>query len=159
MKKRWIALYVENNVGVLAKIAGLFSGKGYNMESLTVGTTEDPTVSRITIGANCNDEVFEQIKKQLNRMVDIIKVIDLTDIPMVKKELLYIKVKECNKAVRSEILQIASVFEAKIVDYNTHGLIIESLNTEEKNNDIVELMKKFPKVQVVRGGNVAIETL
>lgn len=159
MKKRWIALYVENNVGVLAKIAGLFSGKGYNMESLTVGTTEDPTVSRITIGANCSDEVFEQIKKQLNRMVDIIKVIDLTDIPMVKKELLYIKVKECNKAVRSEILQIASVFEAKIVDYNTHGLIIESLNTEEKNNDIVELMKKFPKVQVVRGGNVAIETL
>lgn len=159
MKKRWIALHVENNVGVLAKIAGLFSGKGYNMESLTVGTTEDLTISRITIGANCNDEVFEQIKKQLNRMVDVIKVIDLTDMAIVKKELLYIKVKECNKADRSEILQIASVFEAKIVDYNTQGLIIESTNTEEKNNDIVELMKKFPKVQVVRGGNVAIEVL
>lgn len=159
MKKRWIALYVENNVGVLSKISILFSGKGYNMESLTVGTTEDATISRITIGANCSDDVFEQIKKQLNRMIDIIKVIDLSDVSIIKKELLFIKVKECTKTDRNEILQIANVFEAKIVDYNTHGLIIECTNTEEKNNDLIELMKKFPKVQIVRGGNVAIEVL
>ena len=76
MKKRWISLYVENQVGVLSKISGLFSGKSYNLDSLTVGTTEDPTVSRMTIATVSDDETFEQIKKQLNRMVEVIKVID-----------------------------------------------------------------------------------
>ena len=78
MKKRWISLYVENQVGVLSKISGLFSGKSYNLDSLTVGTTEDPTVSRMTIGTVSDDETFEQIKKQLNRMVEVIKVRFLT---------------------------------------------------------------------------------
>ena len=76
MKKRWISLYVENQVGVLSKISGLFSAKSYNLDSLTVGTTEDPTVSRMTIATVSDDETFEQIKKQLNRMVEVIKVID-----------------------------------------------------------------------------------
>lgn len=76
MKKRWISLYVENQVGVLSKISGLFSGKCYNLDSLTVGTTEDPTVSRMTIATVSDDETFEQIKKQLNRMIEVIKVID-----------------------------------------------------------------------------------
>ena len=74
MKKRWISLYVENQVGVLSKISGLFSGKSYNLDSLTVGTTEDPTVSRMTIATVSDDETFEQIKKQLNRMIEVIKV-------------------------------------------------------------------------------------
>ena len=78
MKKRWISLYVENQVGVLSKISGLFSGKSYNLDSLTVGTTEDPTVSRMTIATVSDDETFEQIKKQLNRLVEVIKVIDFT---------------------------------------------------------------------------------
>ena len=80
MKKRWISLYVENQVGVLSKISGLFSGKSYNLDSLTVGTTEDPTVSRMTIATVSDDETFEQIKKQLNRMIEVIKVIDFTDV-------------------------------------------------------------------------------
>ena len=79
MKKRWIALYVENEVGVLAKVSGLFAGKSYNLHSLTVGTTEDETMSRMTIGVKSDDITFEQIKKQLNRMVEVIKVMDLTD--------------------------------------------------------------------------------
>ena len=81
LKDRWIALYVENEPGVLAKISGLFSGKAYNLKSLTVGTTEENDVSRMTISSSCNDITFEQIKKQLNRMVEVIKVIDLTDTP------------------------------------------------------------------------------
>ena len=81
MEKRWISLFVENQNGVLAKISGLFSGKLYNLESLTVGTTEDPTVSRMTIATYSDDETFEQIKKQLNRMVEVIKVIDFTKVP------------------------------------------------------------------------------
>ena len=95
MKTRWISLYVENQVGVLSKISGLFSGKSYNLDSLTVGTTEDPTVSRMTIATVSDDETFEQIKKQLNRMVEVIKVIDFTDVFVRMKEILYIKVKKC----------------------------------------------------------------
>ena len=86
MKKRWISLYVENQVGVLSKISGLFSGKSYNLDSLTVGTTEDPTVSRMTIATVSDDETFEQIKKQLNRLVEVIKVIDFTDVFVRMKE-------------------------------------------------------------------------
>ena len=82
MKKRWISLFVENEVGMLAKISGLFSGKSYNLQSLTVGETEDPTISRMTIGLLSDDITFEQIKKQLNRSVGIIKVIDFTDTPI-----------------------------------------------------------------------------
>ena len=93
MKNRWIALYVENQVGVLAKVSGLFSGKSYNLQSLTVGTTEDETISRMTICVTSDDITFEQIKKQLNRMVEVIKVIDLTNIPIHMKEILFAKVK------------------------------------------------------------------
>ena len=90
MKKRWISLYVENQVGVLSKISGLFSGKSYNLDSLTVGTTEDPTVSRMTIATVSDDETFEQIKKQLNRMVEVIKVIDFNSIRFhVREEILW----------------------------------------------------------------------
>ena len=85
MKKRWISLYVENQVGVLSKISGLFSGKSYNLDSLTVGTTEDPTVSRMTIATVSDDETFEQIKKQLNRMVEVIKAVSYTHLTLPTK--------------------------------------------------------------------------
>lgn len=103
MKKRWISLYVENQVGVLSKISGLFSGKSYNLDSLTVGTTEDPTVSRMTIATVSDDETFEQIKKQLNRMIEVIKVIDFTDVFVRMKEILYIKVKGCSPEDKVEL--------------------------------------------------------
>ena len=109
MKKRWISLYVENQVGVLSKISGLFSGKSYNLDSLTVGTTEDPTVSRMTIGTVIDDETFEQIKKQLNRMVEVIKVIDFTNMFARMKEILYIKVFNCSSEDKVELFQIAGL--------------------------------------------------
>ena len=117
MKKRWISLYVENQVGVLSKISGLFSGKSYNLDSLTVGTTEDPTVSRMTIATVSDDETFEQIKKQLNRMIEVIKVIDFTDIFVRMKEILYVKVLKCSVADKVEVFQIAETFKAKVIDY------------------------------------------
>ena len=100
MKDRWIALYVENQVGVLAKISGLFAGKSYNMKSLTVGTTENDDISRMTISSTCDDLTFEQIKKQLNRMVEVIKVMDLTETPIHMKELMFAKVKKCSEQDR-----------------------------------------------------------
>ena len=130
MKNRWIALYVENQVGVLAKVSGLFSGKSYNLQSLTVGTTEDETISRMTICVTSDDITFEQIKKQLNRMVEVIKVIDLTNIPIHMKEILFAKV------------------------------LLECKLSERRNNELIALLKsKFKQIEVVRGGAVAIESI
>lgn len=156
MKKRWIALYVENDVGVLAKIAGLFSGKAYNLESLTVGTTEDATISRMTIGANCTDEVFEQLKKQLNRMVDIIKVIDLTDQDMIKKELLFLRIEKYEKDKKEEILQEARKQKAKLIEEQEELLIFQAVNTEESNDKLVNIMSKYKNAKIIRGGSVAV---
>lgn len=96
MKKRWICLFVENEIGVLARIAGLFSGKSYNLNSLTVGATEDTSISRMTISLTSDDKTFEQIKKQLNRSVEVIKVVDYTDIPIHMKEILFIQINNCS---------------------------------------------------------------
>ena len=95
VKKRWICLFVENEVGVLARISGLFSSKSYNIDTITVGVTEDETISRMTIGFTSDDRTFEQVKKQLNRSVEVIKVVDYTDIAIHNNEILFIKVNSC----------------------------------------------------------------
>ena len=134
-KKRWICLYVENEIGVLARISGLFSGKSYNLNSLTVGETEDTTVSRMTISFTSDDRTFEQVKKQLNRSVEVIKVVDYTDIPIHNKEILFIKVKECNTDDKDEVFRIANAFNFKITDYDRKNILVECLQTENQNND------------------------
>ena len=125
MKKRWIALYVENDVGVLAKVSGLFSGKSYNLQSLTVGTTEDETVSRMTISVASDDITFEQIKKQLNRMVEVIKVIDLTNVPLRLKELMFVKIMELNETQMTEVFQIAQAMRVDVVDIGIGSVMLE----------------------------------
>ena len=160
MKKRWISLYVENQVGVLSKISGLFSGKSYNLDSLTVGTTEDPTVSRMTIGTVSDDETFEQIKKQLNRMVEVIKVIDFTNMFVRMKEILYIKVFNCSSEDKVELFQIAETFKARVIDYGKDSLLLEFVQTATKNDAVVKLIKEeFGRIEVVRGGSVGIESI
>ena len=161
MKKRWISLFVENEVGMLAKISGLFSGKSYNLQSLTVGETEDPTVSRMTIGLISDDITFEQIKKQLNRSVGIIKVIDFTDTPIHMKEILFVNVKGCNKSDREEVFRIAQVFGIQVTDYGKNSILLESTQTEARNNDIINLLDQdfSGRIEVVRGGSVAVEAI
>ena len=132
MKKRWIALYVENDVGVLAKVSGLFSGKSYNLQSLTVGTTEDETVSRMTISVESDDITFEQIKKQLNRMVEVIKVIDLTNVPLRLKELMFVKIMELNETQMTEVFQIAQAMRVDVVDIGIGSVMLECRRTEQK---------------------------
>ena len=144
MKNRWIALYVENQVGVLAKVSGLFSGKSYNLQSLTVGTTEDETVSRMTICVTSDDVTFEQIKKQLNCMVEVIKVIDLTNVPIHMKEILFAKVKDISAEEKAEVFQFAQVFEVKVKDIGTDSALLRS---------------RFRNIEIVRGGAVAIESI
>ena len=160
-KKRWICLYVENEIGVLARISGLFSGKSYNLNSLTVGETEDTTVSRMTISFTSDDRTFEQVKKQLNRSVEVIKVVDYTDIPIHNKEILFIKVKECNTDDKDEVFRIANAFNFKITDYDRKNILVECLHTENQNNDAIKLFKQsFPnRIEVVRGGSVAVEAI
>ena len=135
-KKRWICLYVENEIGVLARISGLFSGKSYNLNSLTVGETEDTTISRMTISFTSDDRIFEQVKKQLNRSVEVIKVVDYTDIPIHNKEILFIKVKECNTDDKDEVFRIAddiTVFR--------DGTVVKSMRAEDTNIDeVIALM-------------------
>ena len=160
MKNRWIAMYVENEVGVLAKVAGLFSGKSYNLHSLTVGTTEYETVSRMTIGVTSDDVTFEQIKKQLNRMVEVIKVMDLTDVPIHMKEILYAKITNITPEEKAEIFQIAQVFRADVVDIGVDSILLECKLTERKNNELTALLRqRFKRVAIVRGGGVAIEAI
>ena len=160
MKNRWIALYVENDVGVLAKVSGLFSGKSYNLQSLTVGTTEDETVSRMTICVASDDITFEQIKKQLNRMVEVIKVIDLTNVPLHMKEILFAKILQCTTADKEEVFQIAQVFDVQVADIGNNSVLLECKLTERRNNELMALRRsKFKHIEVVRGGAVAIESI
>ena len=164
MKNRWIALYVENQVGVLAKVSGLFSAKSYNLQTLTVGTTEREDVSRMTISVTADDATFEQIKKQLNAMVEVIKVIDLTTMSIHMKEILFAKVFNLNSEGKTEAFQIAEVFDqggnVKIVDIGADSVLFECTLTEQKNNELIKLLKsRFKKIEVTRGGAVAVESI
>ena len=161
MKKRWISLLVENEVGVLARISGLFSGKSYNLNSLAVGTTEDKTISRMTISLTSDEQTFEQVKKQLNRSIEVIKVMDFTDIPLHMKELIFIKIRKCSPPDMVEIFRICAIFNIKAIDYNATTIILESMQTETRNNDLICLLENmFPdRLEIVRGGSVAIEAI
>ena len=161
LKKRWISLYVENDVGVLAKISGLFSGKSYNLCSLTVGETEDPTVSRMTISLYGDDKTFEQIIKQLNRSVEVIKVLDFTDLPIHKKEILYIKLHSLRRDEMEDVFRSAAVFGVTVTDYERGSLILECVKTESENDDVLRYYKKhfLSRMEAVRGGSVAIESV
>ena len=161
MEKRWICLFVENEIGVLARISGLFSSKSYNIESLTVGTTEDPTISRMTISMISDDKTFEQIKKQLNRSVEVIKVVDYTTVPTHMKEILYIKVSSLSDKDKTEVFRLAQVYSLKILDYNKNSVIIEWTEIESKIDEMIEMFKStfLNRVEVVRGGSVAIEAI
>lgn len=161
MKKRWICLFVENEIGVLARISGLFSGKSYNMDSLTVGVTEDSSISRMTISLTSDDKTFEQIKKQLSRSVEVIKVVDYTDLPIHMKEILFVKVSGCSEEDVKELFRISKVFGVSIIDYDGTDVLLECTQTENRNNDIINLLKKkfSNRIEIVRGGSVAIEAV
>ncbi len=161
MEQRWVALLVENQVGVLAKVADLFAGKSYNLGSLTVGETEHEDVSRMTISAVCDDITFEQIKKQLNTMVEVIKVIDLTNVPVHMKEIMFATVSKLSPEEMQQCFQIAQVFKIEVDDIGQDSVVLECMLTERRNNELIALLKtKFKnRVEIVRGGAVAVESI
>ncbi len=161
MKKRWISIYVENEAGVLARISGLFSGKCYNIDSLSVGVTEDPSVSRMTISVTSDDKTFEQIKKQLNRSVEVIKVLDFTDLSVHMKELMFVKINSCSEKDKAEAFRIAQVYGVTVKDCNKNTILLECTQTETKNAALLKILKESfgYRLEVVRGGAVAIESV
>ncbi|MFW6180782.1 MAG: acetolactate synthase small subunit [Spirochaetota bacterium] len=154
-KEYTISVLVENKSGVLAHIAGLFSGRGYNITELSVGETETPEYSRMTIVVKGDDLVVEQIKKQLNKFIDVLKVWDLSDRPSVHRELVLIKVK-APSARKQEIFQIAEVFKGVIVDISHETLTIEATGISEKIEALLEILQPYGIIEVARTGRVSI---
>ena len=162
VKKRWISIYVENEIGVLARISGLFSGKSYNIDTLSVGETEDRSVSRMTIGVTSDDKTFEQIKKQLNRSVEVIKVIDFTDAAIHMKELMFVRINSCTEKDKAEAFRIAEVYDGvKVEDYNKNTVLLQCVQPEDKNESLLSLLSSEYgyRLEVVRSGAVAIEAV
>lgn len=153
--KHTISVLVENSFGVLARVSGLFSARGFNIDSLAVGETDDSTVSRMTIVASGNDRVLEQIMKQLDKLVDVIKVTDLKEDDMIDRELVLAKVK-ADVSTRSDIMQIVNTFRAKMLDVNANTLTIEITGGESKVDAMLELLRPYGLIEVVRTGTVAI---
>ena len=160
-RKRWISILVENEIGVLARISGLFSAKSYNLNSFTVGTTEDETVSRMTIGLTSDDSTFDQIKKQLNRSVEVIKVIDFTDTPIHLREIMFIKISSLKESEMAEVFRVAQVFGVKVIDYSSKSVILECEQTENRNNDLIRLLGRNyeSRMEIIRGGSVAVDAI
>lgn len=150
-----ISLLVENRFGVLARIAGLFSARGYNIDSLSVGTTDDPDVSRMTIVVKGDHRILEQVEKQLNKLVDVITVADYQETPHLERDLMLVKV-SADKATRSELIQICDIFRAKIVDVGVDSIIIEMTGDEEKIEALLRMLRPFGIKETCRTGIVAM---
>ena len=150
-----ISVLVENKFGVLARVAGLFSGRGYNIESLSVAPTEDEQISYMTIVTRGEDRIIEQVLKQLNKLVDVIKVQDLTGKPFVEREMVFLKV-VTDGDKRSEVMRLVDIFRARIVDASSKGFIIEITGTEDKIQALVDLLKPLGLKEIARTGSVAM---
>lgn len=150
-----ISVLVENKFGALTRIAGLFSGRGYNIDSLNVAPTQDPTASRATIVTRGDDATLEQIVKQLNKLADILKVTDFKDGEYVDRELVLVKVSVDSQS-RAEVMQITDIFRAKIVDVQPKSLTIEVTGNEGKIEKFMDLMKSFGVLDLTRTGKVAL---
>jgi acetolactate synthase-1/3 small subunit len=150
-----ISVLVENKFGALTRIAGLFSGRGYNIDTLNVAPTQDPSASRMTIVTRGDDATLEQIVKQLNKLVDVLKVIDFRDGEYVDRELALVKVTVDSKS-RAEVMQITDIFRAKIVDVQPKTVTIEITGSEDKVEKFIDLMRTFGIVDLTRTGKVAM---
>ena len=153
--KHTLSLLVENQPGVLSRVAGLFSGRGFNIESLCVAETLDPQISRITLVTAGDEQIIEQIKKQLNKLINVIKVIDLSEIESVEREMALIKVK-AEPQTRAEILRIMEIFRGKIVDVSPLYYTIEITGDAKKLEAFIELMRHFKIKEIARTGTVAL---
>ena len=150
-----ISVVVQNRFGVLTRIAGLFSGRGFNIDTLNVGPTQNDKISRMTIVVVGNDQVLEQVVKQLKKLVDVLEVHDFKDGDVIDRELILLKVK-ANSSTRPEVMQICDIFRAKIVDVQPSSLAIEVTGDESKIDKFLALMKPFGILELSRTGRIAL---
>lgn len=150
-----ISVLVENEFGVLARIAGLFSGRGFNIESLSVAETLDPAVSRMTLVTRGDDQVIEQVEKQLNKLVNVIRVSDAAEAPNVQRELALIKV-AITPATRAEVANLIDIFRGKIIDVSASTYVVEATGTEDKIAALIALLEPIGILEIARTGRVAM---
>ncbi|HHT9138543.1 MAG: acetolactate synthase small subunit [Planctomycetes bacterium] len=150
-----ISILVENKVGVLARITGLISGRGFNIDSLAVGETENPALSRITLAVKGDDAIVEQVRKQIGKVIDVIKVIDFTNEDFVERDLMLLKV-NCPIGKRGEIIEIVDIFRGKIIDVGQKDLVIELAGTEDKLEAMLNLLRPYGIKELVQTGSIAI---
>jgi acetolactate synthase-1/3 small subunit len=151
-----LSVTVENEPGVLSRVAGLFSGRGFNIESLNVGPTLDPGMSIMTITTEGDEQIIEQIVKQLRKLITVIKVVDLTELKSVQRELVLLKV-NANDANRAEILRTVDIFRCKVVDVSIDEITIEATGAHDKIDAIVSLLTRFGIKEIARSGMVALK--
>ncbi len=156
MKAHTLSVLVENRAGVLSRVAGLFSRRGFNIESLAVGTCEEPASSRMTIVVESDDSQIEQVQKQLNKLIDVIKVSDITENEIVERELALIKVNAEPGSSRAEVMQIASIFRAQIVDVGSKTVVLEATGDTTKINALEKLLRQYGIKELVRTGKIAV---
>ena len=154
--RRTLAVLVDNEAGVLSRVVRLFSGKGYNIESLAVGTTDDPTVSRITIIVDSGNSVVEQVEKQLNKLVDVIKVRTLDEDRLIGRELMIVKV-SCTTKTRVDIMNLCQIMGAKIADVSATSMTLELSDTTERLELFQSLLRPFSILEVARTGLIAVQ--
>lgn len=153
--KHVISVLVDNEPGVLSRISGLFSGRGFNIESLNVAETLDPSISRMTLVTRGNDQIIEQIIKQLNKLVNVIKVQDLTGTDYVEREMALIKV-SAQASSRAEVLRIVDIFRGRVVDVSPKSFTLEITGDEKKIQAVIDLLTPLGIMEIVRTGKVAI---
>lgn len=151
-----ISVLVENKAGVLARISGLFSARGFNIDSLAVGETEDPSISKMTIVVKADDRILEQVKKQLNKLIDVISVKDFTKRDYIDRELLLFKV-DVDEKSKSKVASILEKNSAKILHQNTKNILVEFVGSSENVSKLLEQLKPFVLKDVVRTGKIAME--
>jgi acetolactate synthase-1/3 small subunit len=156
LKRHTISVLVENKFGAFVRVAGMFSAKGYNIDSLSVGPTEEEDVSRMTIVTRGDDQIIEQITKQLNKLIDTIKVVDLTFESFVERELVLVKV-QATQSSRPEIMQIAEIFRSKVVDISQKSVTLEATGSQQKVDAIIKMLKPFGIKEIARTGRVALK--
>lgn len=147
-----ISILMENESGALSRVAGLFSARGYNIESLTVAPTEDPSLSRMTLVTRGTEAIIEQITKQLNKLVDVVKLLDLTEGPHIEREMMLIKVKALGNEQREEIKRLADIFRGHIIDVTDSSYVIELTGTGEKIDGFIQALDSKTILEVVRSG-------
>ncbi len=147
-----ISLLMENEAGALSRVAGLFSARGYNIESLSVAPTEDPTLSRMTIVTIGSDEVVEQVTKQLNKLIEVVKIIDLNDGNHIERELMLVKVRAAGSSDREEIKRLAEIFRGCIIDVTDKSYTIELTGTSSKLDAFLEAVERSAVLETVRTG-------